>query len=291
LQLINATKRTGKAKEIILVMPDYPCARQDKTHAMRECISARLVADLFDKAGLDDIITIDLHSEQIEGFFKSVDHLKMTPIFADYLKKRYDKLTKKFNLKGDYSDLVVVAPDEGGLRSANDFAKRIGENVEVAFAKQQRKRNVIHKKKIYGLVGDVKNKIVVSYDDILATGSTMFNVAKAVKQGGAKYMFGLCTHALGFDDKDEDNKIIKTFGQKLDESDIDELVVTNSRPEFYECVLKDELLQKKTNVISIAKYLAEAIKRSKKGETIREMMRNIEIEDLYEEIYEAKQEK
>ena len=105
LQLINAAKRTGKAKEIILVMPDYPCARQDKTHAMRECISARLVADLFDKAGLDDIITIDLHSEQIEGFFKSVDHLKMTPIFADYLKKRYDKLTKKFNLKGDYHPL------------------------------------------------------------------------------------------------------------------------------------------------------------------------------------------
>ena len=287
-QLINTVKRTGKACHTVLVIPDYPYARQDKSHARRECISARLVGDLLEVSGLDHIITMTLHSEQIEGFFRSVDHLKDVPLMADYFSTRYKGLCKNLGLSVKKDNLVIMAPDEGGVRHADEFGRNCPSwKGQMAFAMQQRDRAALHKKKMLGVVGDVKDKIVAIPDDILASGSTLFNAARAAKQAGAAHVVGFCAHALGFDSLSGDGKLKHTFGNALLRSDLDELVVTDSRPDFVEQALADEKARRKVSVISIVPYLAEAIRRDMSGETIKEMIRSMNIRDLYFEKHRA----
>ncbi|MFC2171790.1 ribose-phosphate diphosphokinase [Acidobacteriota bacterium] len=284
LQLISTIKRTGKAQHVVLVVPDYPYARQDKSHARRECISARLIADLLDAAGLDHIITMSLHSEQIEGFSRSLDHLKDLPLVAHYLSTRYDEICKHCGLIAEENNIAIMAPDEGGVRRAEEFGRNLRQwKGLMAFAAQQRDRDVIHKKNLLSVVGDVSNKIVVIPDDILATGSTLFNAAAAARKAGAKHIIGFCTHALGLDSLSKDGETKKTFPQALAESELDEIVVTDSRPDFVDQVLKEKLLRQKVSIISIVPYLAEAIRRDLQGNTIKEMIRGKDIQDLYSE--------
>ena len=288
LQLVNTVKRTGKAHYTALVIPDYPYARQDKSHAKREGISARLVADLLDVAGLDHIITMSLHSEQIEGFFRSLDHLKDVPLMAGYFSTRYNGLCKKLGLNPKKDNFVVMAPDEGGVRRAEEFGRNVRQwGGNMAFAMQQRDRSTLHKKSLLGVVGDVKDKIVVIPDDILASGSTLFNAARAAKKAGARHVIGSCAHALGFDSISGDDGTIRTFSVSLAQSDLDELVVTDSRPDFVAEALADEQMRKRVSVISIVPYLAEAIRRDLRGDTIKEMIRGVDIQDLYYEKHRA----
>jgi len=287
LQLISTVKRTGKAFHAVLVTPEYPYARQDKSHARRECISARLVGDLLEVAGLDHIITMTLHSEQIEGFFRSVDHLKDVPLMASYLSTRYNALCRKLGLKPGEDNLVVMSPDEGGVRHAEEFGRNCHPwTGQMAFAMQQRDRSAQHKKRIIGAVGDVQGKIVAIPDDILASGSTLFNAARAAKEAGALHVIGFCAHALGFGSPAGDGHV-KSFGDSLSESQLDELVVTDSRPDFVEEALANPKMRQKVSVISVVPYLAEAIRRDMRGETIREMIRSSNIKDLYYEKHRA----
>ena len=287
-QLISTLKRNGKAQTAVLVMPDYPYARQDKSHARRECISARLVGDLLEAAGLDHVITMTLHSEQIEGFFRSVDHLKEVPLMADYFSTRYESLCNKISLEVDPDNFVVMAPDEGGVRHAEEFGRNVsGWNGQMAFAMQQRDRRALHKKDMLGVVGDVEGKIVAVPDDILASGSTLFNAARAAKGAGAVHVIGFCAHALGFDSVSGEGELIRDFSSALAESDLDELVVTDSRPDFAEDVLADEQMRQKVSLISIVPYIGEAIRRDISGDTIKEMIRSTNIRDLYYEKHRA----
>ena len=287
-QLIHTVKRTGKACHTVLVMPDYPYARQDKSHARRECISARLVGDLLEVSGLDHVITMTLHSEQIEGFFRSVDHLKDVPLMADYFSTRYKDICKKLGLSLKKDNLVVMAPDEGGVRHAEEFGKNCSAwKGQMAFAMQQRDRDALHKKKMIGVVGDVKDKIVAIPDDILASGSTLFNAARAAKKAGAAHVVCFCAHALGFDSLSSDGKLKSTFSEALFQSDLDELVVTDSRPDFVEQVLADKKARARVSILSIVPYLSEAIRRDMSGETIKEMIRSTNIRDLYFEKHRA----
>ncbi len=287
-QIISTVKRTGKAHHAVLVMPDYPYARQDKSHARRECISARLVGDLLEAAGLDHVITMTLHSEQIEGFFRSVDHLKEVPLMADYFSNRFEALCKRISLAPDPDNFVVMAPDEGGVRRAEEFGRNVsGWTGQMAFAMQQRDRRTLHKKDLLGVVGDVEGKIVAIPDDILASGSTLFNAARAAKQAGAVHVIGFCAHALGFDSVSGEGKLLRDFSTALTESDLDELVVTDSRPDFAEDVLADKQMRRKVSIISIVPYIGEAIRRDISGDTIKEMIRSTNIRDLYYEKHRA----
>jgi ribose-phosphate pyrophosphokinase len=288
LQLISTVKRTGKANYTVLVTPDYPYARQDKSHARRECISARLIGDLLDVAGLDHIITMSLHSEQIEGFAKSLDHLKDVPLMASYFSGRYEDLCKKIGLKPARENFAIMAPDQGGVRRAEEFGRNVpGWTGQMAFAMQQRDRTTLHKKDMLGVVGDVDGKIVVIPDDILASGSTLFNAARAAKAVGAAHVVGFCAHALGFDSVSSDGQVVQTFSTALSESALDELVVTDSRPDFVEETLADPRMRSKVSVVSIVPYLAEAIRRDLRGDTIKEMIRSTNIQDLYYEKHRA----
>ena len=288
LQIISTVKRTGKAHHAVMVMPDYPYSRQDKSHARRECISARLLGDLFEAAGLDHIITMTLHSEQIEGFFRSVDHLKDVPLMADYFSSRYQDICADIGLDPGEDNFVVMAPDEGGVRHAEEFGRNVGVwKGKMAFAMQQRDRSTLHKKEILGVVGDVKNKIVAIPDDILASGSTLFNAARAAKESGAAHVICFCAHALGFDRLDENNNVSLSFSDAIHGSDLDELVVTDSRPDFVEEVLADNQMRAKVSVISIVPFLAEAIRRDLRGDTIKEMIRSTSPKDLYLEKHRA----
>ncbi len=288
LQLINTVKRTGKASRVVLVMPDYAYARQDKSHARRECISARLVGDLFEVAGLDHVITMTLHSEQIEGFFQSVDHLKDVPLTADFLSRRYAAICRHLGLDPTADNCVVMAPDEGGVRRADEFGRNVPEwKGQMAFAMQRRDRSAMHQKDMLAVVGDVKDRIVAIPDDILASGSTLFNAARAARSAGAAHIIGFCAHALGFDKLSNDGEVVRTFGDALFESDLDELVVTDSRPDFVEEVLANEQMRRKVSVISIVPYLAEAIRRDLSGDTIKEMIRSSNMRELYFEKHRA----
>jgi len=288
LQLVSTVKRTGKAHYTALVMPDYPYARQDKSHARREGISARLVADLLDAAGLDHIITMSLHSEQIEGFFKSLDHLKDVPLMATYFSSRYAGICTRLGLDPDRDNVVVMAPDEGGVRRAEEFGRNVPYwKGKMAFAMQERDRSSLHKKSLLGVVGDVEGKIVLIPDDILASGSTLFNAALAAKNAGARHVMGFCAHALGFDIVAADGKEVRSFGINIEESALDELVVTDSRPDFVHEVLADPRMRTKISVISIVPYLAEAIRRDLRGDTIKEMIRSLNIQDLFFEKHRA----
>ena len=287
-QLISTVKRNGKAQSAVLVMPDYPYARQDKSHARRECISARLVGDLLEAAGLDHVITMTLHSEQIEGFFRSVDHLKEVPLMAHYFSNRYEEICKRTGLEANPDNFLVMAPDEGGVRHAEEFGRNVsGWNGQMAFAMQQRDRRALHKKDMLGVVGDVEGKIVAIPDDILASGSTLFNAAGAAKKAGAAHVIGFCAHALGFDSVSQEGELIRDFSTALDESALDELVVTDSRPDFAEDVLADEQMRRKVSILSIVPYIGEAIRRDIQGDTIREMIRSTNIRDLYYEKHRA----
>ncbi|TDX51266.1 ribose-phosphate diphosphokinase [Orenia marismortui] len=229
LVMIDALKRAS-AKEITAVVPYYGYARQDRKAKPRDPITAKLVANLLTEAGADRMLAIDLHARQIQGFFDiPVDNLFGAPRLADYF------LEKKLE------DVIVVAPDIGGVKRARDFADKLDTSIAI-IDKRRPKANV---SEVMNIIGDVKDKTVILVDDMIDTAGTITNAAQALKDRGAKEIYATCSHPL----------FSGPAVERLSNSPITELVVTNTIP------LVDDKVMDKLTVLSVAPLLAEGIER------------------------------
>ena len=208
LIMVDALKRAS-AKRITVVQPYYGYARQDKKHRGREPISARLVADLFKTAGADRLITVDLHSSQIQGFFDGpVDHLMAMPILADYVRERY----------GD-EPLVVVSPDAGRIRVAEQWASRLG-GTSLAFVHKTRDIDNPNEAVANRIIGDIRDHTCVLVDDIIDTGGTIVKAIDALLDAGAASVVVAATHAVLSDPAVD----------RLKNCQAREIIVTNTLP-------------------------------------------------------------
>src|SRR6201999_4455006 len=232
LIMIDALKR-GSAKRITAVVPFYPYARQDKKHRGREPISARLVADIFKTAGADRLITVDLHADQIQGFFDGpVDHLFALPILAGHVKEKY----------GD-QDLAVVSPDAGRIKVAERWSSRL-DGAPLAFIHKTRRIDRPNETVANRVVGDIRGRICVLVDDMIDTGGTIVHAAEALDRDGAAGVVIAATHPILSGDAVD----------RLKNSAVTEIVVTNTLP------ISDDKRFDKLTCLSIAPLLSQAIK-------------------------------
>ena len=238
LLMLDAFKRAS-AKRITAVIPYFGYARQDRKVAPRVPISAKLVADLITTAGASRILTMDLHSGQIQGFFNiPVDNLYATPVLLHYLKRQLNR-----------NEVTIVSPDAGGVERARDFATRLDASLAI-IDKRRTGPNVVAEMNI---IGEVKGQTAILLDDMVDTAGTLTMAAEALKMEGAKRIFGCCTHPV----------LSGPAIEKIAESPLEELIVTNSipmTPEAERC--------KKIRVLSVARLIGEAIKRTHKEESI-----------------------
>ena len=230
LIMVDALKRAS-AKRITVVMPFWGYSRQDKKHRGREPISARLVADLFKVAGADRIMTVDLHTAQIQGFFDGpVDHLFALPILAGYLET-------KLNVR----NVTVVAPDAGRVRVCERWTDRLG--TPLAIIHKRRDPEVANEVKVFDVVGEVEGRTCVIVDDMIDTGGTIVKAADALFEQGAERVIVAATHGV----------LSGPAVDTLKNSRISEVVITNTLP-----VAQEKHFDKLT-VLSIAPLIARAI--------------------------------
>lgn len=238
--LIDAAKRAS-AKEVVAIIPYFGYSRQDRKEMPRVPISASVIANMIEHAGADRIVTIDIHSEQQEGF----------------IRKPWDNLYGSYSLlpeikKKKLSNLVVASPDKGGVARATGYAKLLGAT-GIAIVYKERDIALNNKSEALEMVGNARDKNVLLVDDMIDTGGTIVNAANYIKQKGAKSVRVAATHGL-------------FSGQAIDrinKSMIDEVIVTDT------ILLKDEAMNSpKITVVSVAGLLAEAIKRIQTGESI-----------------------
>jgi ribose-phosphate pyrophosphokinase len=235
LLLIDAVKRAS-AKEINVVVPYYAYARQDRKDQPRVPISAKLLAKLLETAGADRIITVDLHAEQIQGFFEiPVEHITALPLFGKYL--------ENLNLE----DLVIVSPDAGGAKRANKLAKKLGAELAIIYKMRPRPNAV----EVFDVIGNVEGKNCVIVDDIVDTAGTLVAAADMLLKKGAKSVRACITHGV----------LSGPAVERLNNSSLEELVITDTIP------TEDKPIKMK-KVISIAPTIAEVIKRIVKGESL-----------------------
>ena len=181
LLMVHAAKHAS-AHRIIAVTPWYGYSRQDKKSAPREPISARLVAELLETSGIDRLVTMDLHAGQIQGFFsKPVDHMTAMPVLTQFVQDQ---------LAGD--DLVIIAPDAGRVKLVRKFAQKVG----APYALLEKERPAQQVAEIGYVIGDVKGKVAVIVDDIIATGGTLAASAQTVLDEGAEQVYAVATHGL-----------------------------------------------------------------------------------------------
>ncbi len=234
LLMIDAAKRAS-AQSIIAVIPYFGWARQDRKDKPRVSIAAKLVADLLSTAGIDRIITMDLHADQIQGFFNvPVDHLYASSVFIPYI--------QSLNL----DDIVIATPDVGGAKRANKYSKYLDVPM-VLCHKQRAKANIVDTMTI---IGDVKDKNVILVDDMVDTAGTISKAANLMIDNGAKSVRALCTHAIMSD----------PACQRIDDCGMTELIVTNSIPFNKNC--------KKVSIISVAPLIADTICRVHENQSI-----------------------
>lgn len=238
LIMLDAFKRSS-AKRITAVIPYYGYARQDRKVAPRVPISAKLVADLITAAGASRILTMDLHSGQIQGFFNiPVDNLYASPVLLDYLRKRIRR-----------NDMMVVSPDAGGAQRARAFAEKL--NVSLAVIDKRRaEANVVEEMNI---IGEVAGKTTILVDDMVDTAGTIAMAAEALVRAGAKRVLGCCTHAI----------LSGLALEKINNSPLEEMIVTNTiplSPEAARC--------KKIKALSVAHLIGEAIRRTHQEKSI-----------------------
>ena len=231
LLCIDALKRSS-AKNITAVIPYFGYARQDRKVAPRTSISAKLVSNLITNAGANRILSVDLHAGQIQGFFDiPVDNLFATPIFARHIKK-----TTKLN------NLICVAPDVGGVERTRALSRRINSSIAII----DKRRPSPGKSEVMNIVGNVKNKNCVIVDDIIDSGGTIVNAAKALKDKGAKDVHVYITHAV----------LSGEAVKKIENSKIKKLITTDTIDNS-----KKIAGSKKIEIISIAPMISEAMKR------------------------------
>ena len=227
LLMIDAAKRAS-AHKIIAVIPYFGWARQDRKDKPRVAIGAKLVANMLVSAGVDRVMTMDFHADQIQGFFEvPVDHLFASTLFAPYLQsKKTDKL-------------IIAAPDAGGSKRANAYAKYLDVDLALCY-KQRKKANEIESMTI---IGDVEGKDVVIIDDMIDTAGTLTKSAQLFMNHGAKSVSACCTHAL----------LSGPAHERIENSVLKELVVTNTIP------LKRE--NKKVKVLSVASLFSDVMEQ------------------------------
>ncbi|MSW66385.1 MAG: ribose-phosphate diphosphokinase [Actinobacteria bacterium] len=230
LIMVDALKRAS-AKRITVIMPFYGYARQDKKHRGREPISARLIADLFKTAGADRLMTVDLHTSQIQGFFDGpVDHLFSLPLLAKHVGSHVDR-----------DRITVVSPDAGRVRVAERWTDELG--APLAIIHKRRDPDVPNQVKVFEVVGDVKGRVCVVVDDMIDTGGTIVKAAETLFENGATEVIVAATHAILSDPARE----------RLQNSNITEVVVTDTLP------IPEDRKFPKLKVLSIAPILAQAI--------------------------------
>ena len=231
LIMVDALKRAS-AKRITVVLPFYGYARQDKKHRGREPISARLVADLFKAAGAHRLMTVDLHTSQIQGFFDGpVDHLFALPLLAQHIGSRVDR-----------SRLTIVSPDAGRVRVAERWTDTL--NAPLAIIHKRRDPFIANEVKVHEVVGDVEGRTCVLVDDMIDTAGTIIKAADALFDNGAAEVLVAATHAV----------LSGPAVDRLKNSRVSEVVVTNTLP-----ISEDRRFDKLT-VLSIAPLLARAIR-------------------------------
>ncbi len=242
LLIIDALKRAS-AGTITAVIPYFGYCKQDKKKTGREPISAKLVADVITTAGADRVVTIDLHAPQIEGFFDiPVDNLSTIDLFADYIRKK------------KIEDLVIVAPDAGGVKRARYLANAL----EARLAIIDKYRGSYKEATAMNVIGKVKDMNAVIIDDFIDRGSSIVEAVKALKNHEAKKVYVVVTHPINTDPATE----------KLKQAECEEIIVTDTIP------LAPEKMFEKIKVLSVADLLAETIKRIHKNETVSFLFHN-----------------
>jgi len=230
LIMIDALKRAS-AKRITVIVPFYGYARQDKKHRGREPISARLMADLFKAAGADRLMTVDLHTSQIQGFFDGpVDHLFALPLLSARVSERVER-----------DRITVVSPDAGRVRVAERWTDVLG--APLAIIHKRRDPDVPNHVRVFEVVGDVRDRVCVVVDDMIDTGGTIVKAADTLFENGASEVIVAATHGI----------LSPPARDRLQESGISEVIVTDTLP------ISEEHRFEKLTVMSIAPLLAKAI--------------------------------
>ncbi len=236
LLTIDAVRRAS-AKRITAVIPYYGYGRQDRKPEPRVPISARVVADIIQATGPDRILTVDLHADQIQGFFHiPVDNLYAAPVFIQYLKENH------------FNEPVVVSPDTGGVERARYLARHINAGLAI-IDKRRPQANVAE---IMNVIGDVEGKECILYDDMIDTAGTITKAAKALKDNGAKRVIACATHPV----------LSGPAIERIEESVLDEVIFSNT------IYLPEEKRIKKIKILSIAKLIGEAIRRIHNEESV-----------------------
>ena len=241
LLCIDALKRSS-AKNITAVIPYFGYARQDRKVVPRTSISAKMVSNLITKAGADRVVTLDLHSGQIQGFFDiPVDNLFATPIFARHIKKKIKS-----------NNLICVAPDVGGTARA----RALGKMLNVGLAIVDKRRPAPGKSQVMNVIGDVNNKTCIIVDDIIDSGGTIVNAAKILKEKGAKDVHVYVSHGV----------LSGSAVDKIKNSKIKNLVITDT-------IDNSKKVQKAKNIeiLSISNLVGEAIKRISNSTSVSDL--------------------
>jgi len=230
LIMVDAFKRAS-AERITAVIPYYGYARQDRKDKPRVPITARLVADLLETAGVNRVLTMDLHAHQIQGFFSiPVDNLFAAPVLCEYIQ----------NLNLD--DLVIVSPDAGGVERARMFAKRLNASLAIV----DKRRPAPNVSELMNIIGDVEGKVTIVVDDIVDTAGTLTQTGEALKERGARRILAACTHPV----------LSGKAVERIESSSYEEVIVTDTiqMPE-------EKRKCKKFTILSVANLFGEAIKR------------------------------
>lgn len=245
LLLADAARRASAAR-VTAVIPYFGYARQDRKDKPRVPISAKLIAKLIESSGFDRVLTVDLHADQIQGFFDiPVDNLYATPIFKKYLSSE--------NPAGlDPEKWIIVSPDVGGIKRARMIADKLW-NLPIALVDKRRpKPNVAE---VVRVIGEVEGKNILLIDDIIDTGTTIANATKALKDAGAERIIIMATHGLF-----SGNAL-----EKLEDAPVEKVIITNT-------IHRDESeFPDKMIVLDISELLAEAIKRIHKGGSVSQL--------------------
>ncbi len=234
LLMVDAAKRAS-AKSIVAVLPYFGFARQDRKDRPRVAIGAKLVANLLTAAGVNRVVTMDLHADQIQGFFEvPVDHLFASTIFLPYLE----------SIKTP--NMIIATPDTGGTKRANAYAKYL--NVDLAICYKQRK--VANQVENMTVIGDVKGKDVVLVDDMADTAGTLTKAADMMMEHGAKSVRAICTHGV----------LSGPAHERIRNSQLEELIITDSIP------LKEE--NERIRVLTVANLFGNVLKSLSSNESI-----------------------